>query len=442
MEFGIVVVPGLGADDRRGVLLMQTAILLHLSDTRGAWPDGSRLYAADMIGADLSRATFGNAELQGASLIVAHLSGANLGDAYLLEEAQPERRQPERHQPARRPPGRRQPGRRLPVVGQPERRPPERRQPERRPEPDPGSVRPSLRQAEGAAARPASGQAVPQVAAAGCTAAQPRDDVIICGLWQLRWCGCRIGGELRGTPAMQRTAQCQCGSLRAVASGEPRFNNICSCQACQRRTGSVIAAGAYFLTADVRCEGASKVYIHRSDSGREVHLHCVDGGVNPRKSGDDRKFGTRFAPRDQPFLAIIRSDANGCPVALCQRRQPPKAGAVGQRLQRVAGQPSLSIKTTAAFALSVAPPYIFTQTELPACVVSPWGVLQTGTSRRPHSPCGKRAYIPGWGYRRMSNATRKASMPTWSISCCATRRMTWQSVRRWVASPLNRRATS
>jgi hypothetical protein len=30
----------------------------------------------------------------------------------------------------------------------------------------------------------------------------------------------------------------------------------------------------------------------------------VDGGVNPRKSGDDRKAGTRFAACDQPVLAI------------------------------------------------------------------------------------------------------------------------------------------
>ena len=57
---------------------------------------------------------------------------------------------------------------------------------------------------------------------------------------------------------MQRTAQCLCGSLRAIASGEPRFNNICSCQACQRRTGSVIHAGAFFLKEDVRCEGAPR----------------------------------------------------------------------------------------------------------------------------------------------------------------------------------------
>ena len=82
----------------------------------------------------------------------------------------------------------------------------------------------------------------------------------------------------------------------------------------------------------------------------------VDGGVNPRKSGDDRKAGTRFAACDQPLLAIYRSDANGCPVALCQRRQPPKAGAVGQRLQRVAGQPSLTIKSDGWFPVAAGPP--------------------------------------------------------------------------------------
>ena len=78
--------------------------------------------------------------------------------------------------------------------------------------------------------------------------------------------------------------------------------------------------------------------------------------MNPRKSGDDRKAGTRFAACDQPLLAIYRSDANGCPVALCQRRQPPKAGAVGQRLQRVAGQPSLTIKSDGWFPVAAGPP--------------------------------------------------------------------------------------
>ena len=77
--------------------------------------------------------------------------------------------------------------------------------------------------------------------------------------------------------------------------------------------------------------------------------------MNPRKSGDDRKSGTRFAALDQPLLAIFRSDANGCSVALCQRRQPPKAGAVGQRLQRVAGQPSLTIKSDGWFPVAAVP---------------------------------------------------------------------------------------
>jgi hypothetical protein len=58
---------------------------------------------------------------------------------------------------------------------------------------------------------------------------------------------------------------------------------------------------------------------------------AVDGGVNPRKSGDDRKSGTRFAVHNRPLLVIDRSDASGCLAAVCQRRQPPKAGAVGQR---------------------------------------------------------------------------------------------------------------
>ena len=80
---------------------------------------------------------------------------------------------------------------------------------------------------------------------------------------------------------MQRTAQCQCGSLRAIASGEPRRNNICHCRACQRRTGSVIHAGAFFLKADVRCEGPNKIYTRRAESGRGVHFHfCPNCGTS------------------------------------------------------------------------------------------------------------------------------------------------------------------
>ena len=35
---------------------------------------------------------------------------------------------------------------------------------------------------------------------------------------------------------MERTAQCHCGSLRVIASGEPERVYVCHCRACQHRT--------------------------------------------------------------------------------------------------------------------------------------------------------------------------------------------------------------
>ena len=78
---------------------------------------------------------------------------------------------------------------------------------------------------------------------------------------------------------MQRTARCQCGSLRAIATGQPRLINLCHCRACQRRTGSIFSVGAYFNKAQVRFEGPSKAYTRRSDSGSEVRRHfCPECG--------------------------------------------------------------------------------------------------------------------------------------------------------------------
>ena len=48
----------------------------------------------------------------------------------------------------------------------------------------------------------------------------------------------------------------------------------------------------------------------------------VDGGANPRKSGDDGKSGTTFAARDQPLLGIVRSE-----TARQQRRWIERADA-------------------------------------------------------------------------------------------------------------------
>jgi len=78
---------------------------------------------------------------------------------------------------------------------------------------------------------------------------------------------------------MERIAQCHCGSLRAVASGDPERVNACHCKACQRRTGTIFHCGAYFAKAQVRVEGASKVYSRQADSGQTVRFHfCPECG--------------------------------------------------------------------------------------------------------------------------------------------------------------------
>jgi len=78
---------------------------------------------------------------------------------------------------------------------------------------------------------------------------------------------------------MERTARCVCGSLRAVASGEPVRVNACHCIECQRRTGSVLHVGALFDKHAVRLEGPAKVFSRPGASGAQVRCHfCPDCG--------------------------------------------------------------------------------------------------------------------------------------------------------------------
>jgi len=84
-----------------------------------------------------------------------------------------------------------------------------------------------------------------------------------------------------GQKTMQRTAQCQCGALRAVTNGEPRASYICHCQACQRRTGAIVHSGAYYARTQVQLEGASTVYVRDADSGYQVRFHfCPTCGTS------------------------------------------------------------------------------------------------------------------------------------------------------------------
>ena len=80
---------------------------------------------------------------------------------------------------------------------------------------------------------------------------------------------------------MDRTAQCHCGALRVVASGEPEWVNLCHCKACQRRTGAVVHSGAYFAKPSVRIEGASTRYARGADSGYAIAFEfCPTCGSN------------------------------------------------------------------------------------------------------------------------------------------------------------------
>ena len=72
---------------------------------------------------------------------------------------------------------------------------------------------------------------------------------------------------------MERVAQCNCGSLRAILMGDPQRVYVCHCQACQRRTGSIMHTGAYCKKTNVRTEGVNHVYVRQAQRGRTVRFH-------------------------------------------------------------------------------------------------------------------------------------------------------------------------
>jgi hypothetical protein len=80
---------------------------------------------------------------------------------------------------------------------------------------------------------------------------------------------------------MERLAQCHCGALKAYVSGDTERINICHCQACQRRTGALFHAGAFWPKEQVRVEGERKLYGRPADSGRTVNFYfCPTCGTN------------------------------------------------------------------------------------------------------------------------------------------------------------------
>jgi len=70
---------------------------------------------------------------------------------------------------------------------------------------------------------------------------------------------------------MNRMAECQCGAFRVETGAEPSAVVVCSCRACQRRSGSVFGAGAYFAKDELRITGESREYVRPADSGKPFH---------------------------------------------------------------------------------------------------------------------------------------------------------------------------
>jgi hypothetical protein len=90
-----------------------------------------------------------------------------------------------------------------------------------------------------------------------------------------------VAGRGKRRVAMERVAECQCGGLRAILTGEPRSVYVCHCRACQRRTGAVMHSGAFCHMSQVRFEGPSHVYTRTGTSGGNVRSHfCPTCGTS------------------------------------------------------------------------------------------------------------------------------------------------------------------
>jgi hypothetical protein len=95
---------------------------------------------------------------------------------------------------------------------------------------------------------------------------------------------------------MERTAQCHCGSLKVIASGEPERVYLCHCKACQRRTGTAFHFGTGWAKTQVRIEGKHKIYQRGADSGSNIRFYfCPNCGTSLYWESDRNPLGCGVA---------------------------------------------------------------------------------------------------------------------------------------------------
>ena len=67
-----------------------------------------------------------------------------------------------------------------------------------------------------------------------------------------------------------RRAECSCGQLSAVCSGDPVRISVCHCFACQRRTGSAFGVAAWYAPTAVAIEGRATSFVRVGDQGSRI----------------------------------------------------------------------------------------------------------------------------------------------------------------------------
>jgi hypothetical protein len=68
----------------------------------------------------------------------------------------------------------------------------------------------------------------------------------------------------------RREAACRCGGLTAVCEDEPLRIAACHCLACQRRTGSILSAQAWFPADRVTVSGPAQEWSRVSDTSKTI----------------------------------------------------------------------------------------------------------------------------------------------------------------------------
>ena len=73
---------------------------------------------------------------------------------------------------------------------------------------------------------------------------------------------------MTGPNPYPKTAACACGGLTVTVDAPPQMVHACSCQDCQRGSGSAFSYSAFFPESAVNIRGEQKLWRRSSQSGR------------------------------------------------------------------------------------------------------------------------------------------------------------------------------